>query len=142
MSLNSHWFKNGQPSNLEKWKKVCFQYLERTFSCFQLWRLAIFEPVRVQRHNVPHLKGLITFYLDFEAQGRGSTFIFCHSHLKKAILLHKMASVQFDLNTAVLSTENYFHKLKGKCHPVPRWGDWCCAGVHAKFCNLYRQKGQ
>ena len=56
----------------------------------------------VQRHNVPHFKGLIMLYLDFEAQGRGSTFTFCHAHLKKAILLFKMARVPFDLNTAVL----------------------------------------
>ena len=40
-------------------------------------------------------------YLDFEAQGRGSTFTFRHAHLKKAILLFKMARVRFDLNTAV-----------------------------------------
>ena len=40
-------------------------------------------------------------YLDFEAQGRGSTFTLCHGHLKKAILLHKMARVQFNLNTTV-----------------------------------------
>ena len=68
---------------------------------FQLWRLAIFEPVGVQRHNVPHFKGLIMLYLDFEAQGRDSTFTFCHVLLKKAILLHKMATVQFDMLLAV-----------------------------------------
>ena len=42
-------------------------------------------------------------YLDFEAEGRGSTFTVCHGHLEKAILLHKMARVRFDLNTAVSS---------------------------------------
>ncbi len=63
--------------------------------------MAIFEPVGVQRHNVPNFKGLIMLYLDFDGQGRGSTFTFCHGHLKKAILLHKMARVRFDLNTAV-----------------------------------------
>ena len=40
-------------------------------------------------------------YLDFEAQGRGSIYTFCHAHLKKAILHLKMATVRFDLNTAV-----------------------------------------
>ena len=40
-------------------------------------------------------------YLDFEAQGRGSTFTFCHARLKKVILHLKMATVWFDLNTAV-----------------------------------------
>ena len=40
----------------------------------------------VQRHNVPHFKGLIMLYLD---------------NLKMANLLHKMARVPSDLNTAV-----------------------------------------
>ena len=60
----------------------------------------------VQRHNVPHFKGLIMLYLDFEAQGRGSTFTLCHSYLKKAILLHKMARLRFDLNAAVLGLQS------------------------------------
>ena len=72
------------------------------FSIIQLWRLAIFEPVGVQRRNVPHFKSLIVFYLDFEAQGRDSTFTFHHAHLKKAILLHKIAKVPFDLLIAVI----------------------------------------
>ena len=70
-------------------------------------RLAILEPVGVQRCNVPHFKGLIMLYLDFEAQGRGSTFTFCQGHLKKAILLHKMARVWFYLNTAVSNKVAY-----------------------------------
>ena len=32
--------------------------------------------------------------LDFEAQGRGSTFTLCHDHLKKAISLGKLQKVQ------------------------------------------------
>ena len=40
--------------------------------------------------------------LDFEAQGRGNTFIFCNGHLKKAILLHKRARVPFDLDVSLL----------------------------------------
>ena len=48
--------------------------------------MAIFEPVGVQRHNVPLFKGQIKLYLDFEAQERGSTFTFQHAHLEKAIL--------------------------------------------------------
>ena len=49
------------------------------------------EALGVQRCYVPHLKGLISGNLDFEAQGRDSTFTFLHAHLKKAILLHKRA---------------------------------------------------
>ena len=33
-------------------------------SYFQLWHLAILEPVGVQIRNVPHFKGLIVLYLD------------------------------------------------------------------------------
>ena len=65
------------------------------FSFFQLWRLAILKPIGVHRHNVPHFKGLILLNLDFEAQGRGSTFTLCHAHLKKAISLGKLQKVQF-----------------------------------------------
>ncbi len=61
----------------------------------QLWRLAIFEPVGVQWHNVAHFKGLIMLYLEFEAQGRGSTFTLCHAHLKKAILEGKTPKSRF-----------------------------------------------
>ena len=46
-------------------------------------------------------------YLDLEAQGRGSTFTFCHAHLKKVILLHKMAKVPFDLLIAVHTFPEY-----------------------------------
>ena len=39
--------------------------LKRTFfSFFQLWWLAILEPVGVQRQNVLHFKGLIVLYLN------------------------------------------------------------------------------
>ena len=75
-------------------KNLRFSTKTDVFSFFQLWRLAIFEPEGVKRHNVPHFKGLIMFYLDFEAQGRGSTFTLCHDHLKKAISLGKLQKVQ------------------------------------------------
>ena len=45
----------------------------------------------VQRRYVPHLKGLISGYVEPEAQGRGSTFTLGHARLKKAILHHKRA---------------------------------------------------
>ena len=42
--------------------------------------------------------------MDLEAQGRDSTFTFCHAHLKKAILFLKMAkSPVFFLQGAVSS---------------------------------------
>ena len=68
MSLNSHWFQNGQPSKLEEQKKVRLSkesILRQNFrSYFKLWRPASLEPLGVQRHNVPHFKGLIVLYLD------------------------------------------------------------------------------
>ena len=72
-------------------KKSIFLTKTDFFSYFQLWRLVIPEPLGVQTHNVPHFKGLISGNLDFEAQGRDSTFTFLHTLLKKAILLHKRA---------------------------------------------------
>ena len=45
-----------------------FPYLDGLFlSFFQLWRLAILEPVGVQIRNVPHFKGLIVLYLDLRS---------------------------------------------------------------------------
>ena len=55
-------------------------------------RLTLTEPpLGVQRRNVPHFKGLIMLYLDFEAQERDSSFTLHHAHLKKAVLHQKMA---------------------------------------------------
>ena len=73
-------------------KKTSVLLVKRTFfSIVQLSRLVFLEPLGVQRHNVPHFKGLIVLFLDVEAQGRDSTFTFCHAQLTKAILLHKRA---------------------------------------------------
>ena len=68
--------------------------------------LAILELVGVQRRNVPHFKGLIMFNLDFEAQVYGSTFTLCYGHLKKVILLYKIATVPSVLLLAV-----YMHDI-------------------------------
>ena len=42
--------------------------------------------------------------LDFEAQGRGSTFTLCHAHLKKAISLGKLQKGQFFCKGLYLET--------------------------------------
>ena len=49
------------------------------------------EPLGVQRHTVPHFKGLINAKVDLEAQGRDTTFTLCHAQLRKPILLLEMA---------------------------------------------------
>ena len=91
------WTLNGfKMASRQSWRNkenVCFTSKTDVFSFFQLWRLAILKPVGVKRSNVPHFKGLIMHNLDFEAQGHGSTFTFCHGHLKKAISLGKPQKV-------------------------------------------------
>ena len=59
------------------------QAVKVLFFFFQLCRLVFLEPMGVQRHTVPHFKGLIELYLDLQAQGRDSIFTFCHAQLKK-----------------------------------------------------------
>ena len=56
----------------------------------------------VQRHNVPHFKGLISADSNPRAQERDGTFTFCHALVKKSILHLEMATVPFFLNTAVV----------------------------------------
>ena len=46
----------------------------------------------VQRHTVPHFKGLINVKVELEAQGSDTTFTLCQAQLKKAILLLKTAN--------------------------------------------------
>ena len=61
------------------------------FSIDQICRLVFLEPLGVQRHTVPHFKGLINAKVDLEAQERGSTITIRHAHLNKAILYREMA---------------------------------------------------
>ena len=51
----------------------------------------VFGDKKVEEFDDLYFKGLISGNVDFEAQGRDSTFTFLHSLLKKAILLHKRA---------------------------------------------------
>ena len=70
-------------------------------SIVQLWRLVFLEPLGVQWPYVPHFKGLISAKVDLEAQGRDSTFTFCHAHLKKAILHLRTCNEWFVFSTTV-----------------------------------------
>ena len=91
-----------QAVKFEVSKKMSVLAVKRTlFFIFKIWRLAILEPVEVQRHNVPHFKVLIMLNLDSKAQVHGSTFTFCYGHLKKVILLVKVATVPLVLLLAV-----------------------------------------
>ena len=93
MSSNSQWFQTCRQSKFKVPKKV---YLSKEsllrwtfFLYFKLSRPASLEPLGVHSCYVLHFKGLIYGKVEPEAQGRDSTFSFCHVHLKKAILLHK-----------------------------------------------------
>ena len=81
------------------WQKV--KVLSRPWSIVQLWPLVFLEPLGVQWPYVPHFKGLIGAKVDLEAQGRDSTFTFCHAHLKKAILHHRRCKKRFVFSTTV-----------------------------------------
>ena len=83
--------KGPQSWKNKKTKKSVYVRKWKIFSFFQLWRIVFLESVGGQRHNVPHFKGLVMLYLDFEAQRRHSTFTFLHVPLKQAFLEGKMA---------------------------------------------------
>ena len=53
-------------------------------SYFQLWRLAILEPVGVQRHNIPHFKGLIVLYLYLRSSRAWHHFYYWPRPLEKS----------------------------------------------------------
>ena len=69
-------------------KNVRFSTKMDVFLIVQIWRLVFLKPLGVQRRYVPYFKGIISGKVELEAQGRESTFTFCHALLKKAILLH------------------------------------------------------
>ena len=81
---------------VEQSKKMSILEIKRAvFSIVQIWRLVFLEPLGVQRRHVPHFKGLIYAKAELEAQGTDTTFTICHTLLKKAILLFKMATLKW-----------------------------------------------
>ena len=54
------------------------------FLFFQLWQPAILEPVGVQRHNVPHFKGLIVLNLDWRSSRAWQHFYLPPRFLEKS----------------------------------------------------------
>ena len=53
------------------------------FLFFQIWRLAILEPVGILSHNVPHFKGLIVLYLDSRSSRAWHYFYLLSQPFKK-----------------------------------------------------------
>ena len=60
-----------------------------------------FEPLRVQQRYIPLLTALMCGINGVGAQGRSCRFTLYHAHLKMGVLLHKQATVRFDLILAV-----------------------------------------
>ena len=58
----------------------------------------------IQQSHIPLLKALMCGINAAGDQGCGCIVTFCHTSLKMAILLHKEATVRFDLILAVCST--------------------------------------
>ena len=82
----------------QSWKnEKNVRFTTKTDVFFNHSTLTALEPVGVQRHNVPHFKGLIVLYLDSRSSRAWQHFYFLPRPLEKAILLHKMATVRFDL---------------------------------------------
>ena len=65
--------------------------------------LVTFEILEVEQSYIPLLKALMCGINAVGAQGCGCMVTFCHASLKMAILLHKEATVRFDLILAVFS---------------------------------------
>ena len=63
--------------------------------------LVTFEPLDIQQSYIPRLKALKCGINAVVAQGRDCSSLLCHAHLKMGVLLHKQATVGFDLILAV-----------------------------------------
>ena len=53
--------------------------------------LITFEPLELKQSYIPHLKVLVCGIDAFSPQWCGSIFMWCYTHLKLALLLHKTA---------------------------------------------------
>ena len=94
-----------------------FPYLDGLFlSFFELWRLAIFEPVGVQRHNVPHFKGLIVLYLDSRSSRAWQHFYLPPRPLEKGLFSPKngYCAVWFEYSCIKTDKGNLNELSKGK----------------------------
>merc|ERR1712218_545603 len=79
--------------------------------------LVTFEPLEIQQSHIPLLKALMCGINAVGAQGCGCMVTFCHTCLKMAILLHKEATVRFDLILAVHSISMFYKQRSDLVHP-------------------------
>ena len=66
--------------------------------------MAVFMPLEIKRHTVPHLKALTRSIERRGGHGHGSTFKQCYSVMKSTILLHKWPKRRFHVTVAVALT--------------------------------------
>ena len=78
--------------------------------------LVTFEPLEVEQSYIPVLKALKCVINAVGAQGRGCSSSLCHAHLKIGVLLHKEATVQFDLILAVYFLLYFSNDLNEHLH--------------------------
>ena len=75
-------------------------FLSKLVFPFLLLRVT-FEPLKVEQSYISLLKALKCGIIAVGAQARDCSFSLCHAHLKMCALLHKQATVRFDLILAV-----------------------------------------
>ena len=63
--------------------------------------VAVFMPLKIKQHTIPHLKALRRSIEHTNEQGCGSTFKQCYTVLKRSILLNKRAKRWFYMTEAV-----------------------------------------
>ena len=77
-------------------------FLSKSDFSFALF-LVTFEPLEIQHSNIPLLKALKCSINAVGAQRCSCLFTFCHTPLKIALLLHKMASGPYSLSETVFA---------------------------------------
>ena len=88
------------PAKVQIKSPICTILLSKSDFSFALL-LVTFEPLDIQQSYIPLLKALKCGINAVGAQGRGCSSLLCHAHLKMGVLLHKQATVRFDLILAV-----------------------------------------
>ena len=81
-------------------KFECADFLSKIDFTFRLW-LITFVHLEQKQSYIPHLKVLMCGIDAFSPQWCGSIFIWCYTHLKLALLLHKTATAKYILHSTV-----------------------------------------
>ena len=94
------------PAKVQIKSPICAILLSKSDFLFALL-LVTFEPLDIQQSYIPLLKALKCGINAVGAQGRGCGSLLCHAHLKMGALLHKQATVRFNLILAVYATHKH-----------------------------------